>query len=394
MTPTHPCTVCGRLETVHFMGMPQMPVHCNVLWPTPAGARQAPRGDIQLHFCPTCGHVFNADFDPALMAYDQAYENSLHFSDRFQQYATALASDLVARYGLQGKDIVEIGSGQGDFLQLLCELGQNRGVGFDPSYDPGAVRASGGQADPGRVRFVPDFYGAKYAGQPADFIVCRHVLEHIEDPAGFLRLVRGAVGPREATIVFFEVPNVLFTLRQQGIWDIIYEHCSYFSPHSLAYAFAQAGFEVLRVTETFGGQFLTIEARPVPAGNPLPTPNTSDLAADVAQFGRLYHDKVQTWQQHLDEMAQSGRRVIIWGAGSKGVSFLNTLPTQDVVAYAVDINPRKEGMHVAGSGQQIVPPTFLPGYRPDNVIIMNANYIDEIGQQLAALGLSAAILVA
>ncbi|MCA9990344.1 MAG: hypothetical protein KDE29_05015, partial [Anaerolineales bacterium] len=115
--------------------------HCNVLWPTPAGARQAPRGDIQLHFCPTCGHVFNADFDPALMAYDQAYENSLHFSDRFQQYATALASDLVARYGLQGKDIVEIGSGQGDFLQLLCELGQNRGVGFDPSYDPGAVRA-------------------------------------------------------------------------------------------------------------------------------------------------------------------------------------------------------------------------------------------------------------
>ncbi len=68
MTPTHPCTVCGRLETVHFMGMPQMPVHCNVLWPTPAGARQAPRGDIQLHFCPTCGHVFNADFDPALMA--------------------------------------------------------------------------------------------------------------------------------------------------------------------------------------------------------------------------------------------------------------------------------------------------------------------------------------
>lgn len=93
-------------------------------------------------------------------------------------------------------------------------------------------------------------------------------------------------------------------------------------------------------------------------------------------------------------MAQSGRRVIIWGAGSKGVSFLNTLPTQDVVAYAVDINPRKEGMHVAGSGQQIVPPTFLPGYRPDNVIIMNANYIDEIGQQLAALGLSAAILVA
>jgi hypothetical protein len=41
---------------------------------------------------------------------------------------------LIERYDLYGKDIIEIGCGQGEFLTLLCELGGNRGVGFDPAY--------------------------------------------------------------------------------------------------------------------------------------------------------------------------------------------------------------------------------------------------------------------
>ncbi|MBK8988824.1 MAG: methyltransferase domain-containing protein [Chloroflexi bacterium] len=371
--------------------MDQLPVHCNVLWPSREGALSAPRGDIHLTYLPDCGHIYNSAFDPELMTYTEAYENSLHFSPRFQEYATNLAERLIATYDLRGKDIVEIGSGQGDFLQMLCQMGGNRGVGFDPSY-----AAEEGVGDTA-VSFVQAYYSEEFADYPADFICCRHVLEHIHEPVPFLKAVHRAINGRMDTVVFFEVPNALWTVRQLGIWDIIYEHCSYYSPVSLTHLFTQAGFAVLAVNETFGGQFLTIEARLAAAAAVSPPASTADLAdlsADVARFADNYRQKVAHWQGVLQDLAGNGRRVVVWGSGSKGVMFMNTFDQAGLIRYAVDINPRKQGMFVAGSGQEIISPEFLRVYQPDVVIIMNRNYEDEIAGQLAQLGLVTDILVA
>ena len=383
------CTVCGVSGIINLLKVDDVPVHCNLLWPTRNEALRAPRGDIVLGFCQNCGHIFNIAFDPALMEYTQDYENSLHFSPRFQQYATGLAARLVEQYDLHDKDIVEIGSGQGDFLNLLCEMGHNRGVGFDPSY------VDEGMEDQGRATFVRDFYSETYADYPADFICSRHVLEHIYQPAGFLTMLRQAVGHRQHTVLFFEVPNVLYTVRRLGIWDLIYEHCSYFGPSSLNTVFSLVGFQVLETNETFGGQFLTTEARPTNGASPTPDGAMVErLAQDVAVFADNYRAKVAGWQQRLEQLKRRGQRAVVWGAGSKGVTFMNILKSREIIEYAVDINPRKKGMCIAGTGQEIVTPEFLQAYQPEVVVIMNANYEDEIRQQLQALGVTAEILLA
>ncbi|MCZ2114249.1 MAG: class I SAM-dependent methyltransferase, partial [Anaerolineae bacterium] len=331
--------------------MNRLPVHCNVLWPTREAAIEAPRGDIHLAYLAECGHTYNLAFDPSLMEYTQEYENSLHFSSRFQEYATALANGLVSKYGLHGKDIVEIGAGKGDFLIMLCQMGGNRGWGYDPSYVP-----EEGYTAP-NVTFVEDFYGEKYTHQRADLIVCRHVLEHIEDPDAFIAQVRRAVGDQQS-VVFFEVPNALWTLRHGGIWDIIYEHCSYFSPLSLAYLFRKHGFRVLAVNEVFGGQFLTIEAVPddsAPAA-PETTTELDMLTADARAFAENYRAKRDEWQVRLRALAAAGKHGIVWGAGSKGVTFLNVMGTGEEIVAVVDINPRKQGKYVPGTGQPIISP--------------------------------------
>jgi hypothetical protein len=64
-----------------------VPVFCNVLWPTRASALSAETGDIELSLCSDCGHVFNSAFDAAKLEYNEAYENSLHFSQHFSSYA-------------------------------------------------------------------------------------------------------------------------------------------------------------------------------------------------------------------------------------------------------------------------------------------------------------------
>jgi hypothetical protein len=399
--------VCPDSEIIPLISMERVPVHCNVLWPTREAALNAPRGDIRLVYLPACGHTYNLSFDPTLMEYTQEYENSLHFSPRFQAYATALAEGLVEKYDLRSKDIVEIGAGKGDFLIMLCAMAGNRGWGYDPSYVP-----EEGYTAP-NVTFVQDFYTEKYLDQPADLIVCRHVLEHIPDPDAFIGQVRRAVGGQRST-VFFEVPNALWTLRHGGIWDIIYEHCSYFSPASLAYLFQKHGFRVLDVNEVFGGQFLTIEAttddgrRTTEDGSHIMVDSLAvvrgpssavnkDLAAleaDAHAFAANYRAKRDEWRAQLNDLAAAGKRGVVWGAGSKGVTFLNAMGAREGIAAVVDINPRKQGKFAAGTGQRIVAPADLAALRPDFVIIMNANYREEIGGMLTEVGVEAEILVA
>ena len=73
---------------------------------------------------------------------------------------------------------------------------------------------------------------------------------------------------------------------------------------------------------------------------------------------------------------------------------MNALKTQDIIEYAVDINTRKKGMYIAGTGQEIVPPESLRQYKPNTIIVMNANYQEEIQEQIAELDLSADIILA
>jgi FlaA1/EpsC-like NDP-sugar epimerase len=113
------------------------------------------------------------------------------------------------------------------------------------------------------------------------------------------------------------------------------------------------------------------------------------LASDITDFAANFKNKVETWRSELEQIKGKGQRAVVWGAGSKGVNFLNVLNIQDPIEYVVDINPRKQGMYIAGTGQQIVPPEFLRNYQPDVVIVMNSIYKSEIQQLTTSLGVTA-----
>ena len=87
-----------------------------------------------------------------------------------------------------------------------------------------------------------------------------------------------------------------------------------------------------------------------------------------------------------------GRRTVLWGSGSKAVSFLTTFRIRDGIDYVVDINPYRQGAFMPGTGQEIVAPDFLMKYRPEIVIIMNSVYREEIGRDLTRMGLSPEVL--
>ncbi len=388
MPANYTCPSCRSTAVSVFYEVERAPVHSVLLLPTQEEAITYPTGTVRLGFCATCGFIYNTAFDAALQhEYAARYEETQGYSPTFNAFATRLARRLIDRYDLHGKQIIEVGCGKGEFLTLLCQMGDNRGIGIDPSY----VSDRSLSAPDERVRFLTECYSEQHAHYACDFLCCKMTLEHIDQTAAFVGTVAAATRNHPDTIIFFQVPNARYVFEEVAFWDIYYEHCSYFSAGSLARLFRSQGFDVLDLLTDYDDQYLMIEARPAAGRNKTFPQLEDDLAVMielVRNFPAAFQQKASYWKEVVQRIRQQDQRAVLWGSGSKGVAFLTTLHISDDIVYTVDINPHKQGTYMAGTGQQIVGPEFLQEYRPDVVIIMNPVYTEEIQRSLEQMGLS------
>lgn len=384
------CPSCGCDQVRVFYEALSAPVNSVLLLSSREQALTFPTGDIRLGFCEVCGFIYNTSFDRLLVEYSSRCEETQGFSPFFREWHEGLARRLIERYSLRAKNIVEIGCGKGEFLALLCDLGNNRGIGFDPAYIPERTAPESAS----RVHFISDFYSEKNSGLHADFLCCKMTLEHISDTADFIRMVRGSVQDSPDTCVFFQVPDVLRVLEEEAFWDIYYEHCSYFSAGSLARLFRRSGFDVLDVGREYNDQYVTIEARTGngPGSLLAAEDDLENLKTFVQTFATRVPRRIAEWRKRLEGFRQKGLKTVVWGAGSKGVTFLSTLDVPGAVEYVVDINPHMSAHYMARTGLEIVQPFVLRDYRPDVVVVMNPVYRQEIIAELATLGLKPEVI--
>ncbi|MBE2220087.1 MAG: methyltransferase domain-containing protein [Anaerolineae bacterium] len=385
------CPGCGVPGMKAFYTVGNVPTNSVLLLTDQDEALAFLRGNMTLAVCPTCGFIANIDFDSNLTHYDARYEATQGYSPTFNAFHKRLAQDLIDRFDLHDKTVIEIGCDKGDFLTMLCEMGPNTGVGFDPAYVPGRHPSPAAA----RLTFIPDFYSQKYAEFDADFFVCKMTLEHISETAVFMQTIREAIGNRLDTTLFFQIPNASYILNDQAFWDVYYEHCSYFTKGSLTHLFQSAGFAVMSVWTDYDDQYLMISARPAAQTSSL-LPLPEDLAETMAAVEKFAADipyKIGNWQDKIETLLADGKKVTLWGGGSKAVAFLTTLGFGvNKIPYVIDINPNKTGTFLAGCGQVVVAPDYLPGDPPDVVIIMNPVYRQEIRHSLQKSGLDPMIM--
>lgn len=397
------CPACDAATSTLFHTQSDVPVNSCLLLDNQEEALDFPTGEIHLRVCHRCGFVFNAALEPALIEYSSRYEETQSFSPRFRTFTRNLAARWVDRYDLVGRRVLEIGCGKGDFLVELCRNGVGDATGIDPAVAPHRLDDPVGTT----IRWIPDRYDERYARLDADAIVCRHTLEHIPDVADFLATIRRSIGDRHETVVLFEVPDVLRVLREVAFWDVYYEHCSYFSPGSLARLFRRSGFEILALWLGFDDQYIVVEAAPAGpgggSGRPHPLEEHPDTVTGAAQaFRDGYERKLDESRNEIATASRSNGGIAIWGAGSKGVAYLTGLSRTGSsgngrsasrwIDQAVDINPFKQGRYLAGSGLPVVEPAALQRTEPELVIAMNPVYVEEIGRELREMGLDTRLI--
>lgn len=382
------CPACAAPADEPFVTLTGLPVHGTAVFDSADGARRVAVGDQELCLCRACGVVFNRAFDPALLDYTGAHEESQHNSPRFAAYAAELAADWTDRYRLTGTDVVEIGCGAGDFAAEMLRAGVGRVTGIDPHFGADRVPA----ALTGRLTALPAEFDARQVEPGTAAVVCRHTLEHVPALAAFgVEIVTG-MGKAGVPAFLAEVPDLGRILDEGAFWDLQYEHCSYFTPDTLAGYLRGVGFAAVASRLTYGGQYVVAEATgpgAVPDGSAAVPPETlTRLDAQCRAFADSVQQSIGQWAGWMADRSAAGDPVAVWGGGAKGLTFLAMLGERAAPVHAVvDINPGLQGRFLAGAGLPIVAPSGLAGSPPRSVVLMNPIYRGEVRAELDRLGL-------
>lgn len=325
------------------------PVFQNRMYDSTSDAIACPKGDIHIVEDQTTGLVYNASFSPELMVYDGNYQNEQAISPLFRKHLDKVAALVGLSMGDKG--LVEVGCGKGFFLELL--LGKGFDVtGFDPAYEGNNPRVRRQYFGPGVI-------------EQANGLILRHVLEHIQNPIGFLEQLKDANNGRGR--IYIEVPCFDWICEKRAWYDIFYEHANYFRLVDFNRMFSA----VIDSGKVFGGQYLYVIAELSSLRIPVFRKN------DQVNFPSDFANSI------LEQSRTEEKRTAIWGGASKGVIYaLLKQRSGYPVSIVIDINPAKQGKYLPGTGLIVKSP--MQGMKDlekgAKIFVMNLNYIEEIRQ--------------
>jgi len=233
---------------------------------------------IRYMLCGRCSLVFQSPrpTQPALdRLYQHEYRKRSHSQeldprkDRWVQERRArnLAA-VVRRYHLQLRRHLDVGSSMGILLAAFSREFGSEGFGVEPGVSDRAEATAAGQQVVASMELLP-----RQAAGTFDLVTLSHVLEHLPDPVGTLRLIRQEWLAAEG-LVLIETPD----LYSHPSFEL--GHLVAFSDQTLRGALSAAGFEVVELHRhgkpysRLLPLFLLAVARasPTPAGAPLRRP--------------------------------------------------------------------------------------------------------------------------
>lgn len=351
---------------------------------------------LKVAVCQHCWLVQTEDYTSADALFDAEYAYFSSFSSTWLAHAERYVSEMVERFGLTADSrVVEIAANDGYLLQYVAKRGIPC-LGVEPTRSTAqAAREKG-------LEIRELFFGRDTASQlvadgwSADLMAANNVLAHVPDINDFLGGFATLLKP--TGVATFEFPQLLTLMAGQQFDTLYHEHYSYLSLTAVQTLCARNGLEVFDVSQlpTHGGSLRVFvqrldgqrrEVQPavqqqlqaeLAAG--VKTPEYYATLAPAAE--RIKHELLR----FLLQAKADGKRVVGYGAAAKGNTLLNYAGVKpDLLAWVADANPHKQGKYLPGSRIPIVSPERIDIEKPDYVLVLPWNLLDEITQAFAGI---------
>jgi SAM-dependent methyltransferase len=342
-----------------------------------------------------CDECFLVQVDqvvlPEVLFTDYAYFSS--YSDSWVAHARRFAEVAAGRFGIdEHSQVVEVASNDGYLLRHFADKGIAV-LGIEPAENVAEVARAAG------IRTEATFFGTSAAGDlrargiTADLLVANNVIAHVPDLNDFVAGLAMALAPDG--VLSIEFPHLLRLITGAQFDTIYHEHFCYFSLRSLECVLVAHGLRTFDVEElpTHGGSlrvFACLDTAAHAADRRVAALRGKEEAAGMgrietyAGFGQKVDEARRSLRAFLDGCRDGGHTVVAYAATAKGNTLLNTtgVGVEDV-AYVVDRNPHKQGRYLPGSHLPVRAPGDLKDTRPDFVLLLAWNLLDEVAEQLA-----------
>lgn len=234
------------------------------------------------------------------------------------------------------------------------------------------------------------------ADRPADLVVDVHALAHEPEISQALALRTDRLAPDGLLVLEFHhlLPLVLgsqFDTVRHGHW-------SYLSLTALQRLAARQGLKVLSAIDVpvFGGSLrVTLAHSSIDRAPDVTVQDVLDREAaagltDAARLAGLQDTTLaasRALHAYLESLRAAGRVVLGYGAPSKAGVLLGVSEIgPDLLPFTVDAAAAKHGRRIPACGVPIRPVEDLRAARPDVVLVLTWDIVDEVMDQLEATG--------
>ncbi len=328
----------------------------------------------------------NILYDSQHVKYDKSYQNNQSLSAAFLKHLDVVSA-IIMRHSKCHSTVIEVGCGKGDFLNQLENKGYTSLIGFDATYE-------------GNKPNIQPRYLDNSDKIDAEFIVARHMLDYIAAPQQYLSFLN-KINKNKNAKIYIEVPCFNYIKDNNSFFDITYERINYFTLKTLIALFDG---NLLESGTLFNDQYIYIVAELSKLSQLLlleyEKPDHWNIETFVHLFPQLL-GSIISYKEIINNSSDNDikKRIFIWGASTKGCLFLyhykRVTGSIENFPFLIDINPEKIGKFAPGTKVPICSPSefFSIATENDVVIIPNANYEQEIRQQLIQAGLKDILLL-
>jgi 2-polyprenyl-3-methyl-5-hydroxy-6-metoxy-1,4-benzoquinol methylase len=333
---------------------------------------------LSLVRCGNCRHLYNEAFDPPLaeaMYRDQPLTNVPVDASMFDRLHELL--DWLPRGALDQKNVLEIGGGAGALARLLARRARHVTL-FEPSSS-----LHKGMLPEDNISLINGFWPVDGGGLTVDLVLCRQVLEHLEDPLATMSGIAG--GLAEGGYAYLEVPSLEFIEAYGAFTDVHIQHVQYFTKSTFIAAARSVGLVAEAVLDIKDGHDFGVLFRRGVAAPLLPNP-TRAPALGPALLERIEAAKTA--------VAMLPPLLVLYGATPHAQMFLNGLDDVPPIMAVIDDNAQnharalysRAGLHPVSAPNSATLPA-------DGCVLITAYLHDmAIGQKLRAGGFKGRIV--
>lgn len=313
---------------------------------------------LEVKQCKFCGLVQLTN--PPVKYYKEVIR-AVGFSKKILKFRENQFKNFVKKYSLRNKKIIEIGSGDGEYLSIMKKYcRESYGLEFSENNIKILKKKKLNY-----IKGYPDNINTKFHKNKFDGFFCMSFLEHSPNVNLFLKTIYNNLNKNSYGII--EVPNLDMIIKKKLYTEFILDHLNYFTKKTIKQLLNQNGFDVIKCKEIWDNYIISIVVK------------KRQILKDINMNKIIYNfrDKYKKFKD-LNKL----KNIAVWGAGHQSLTTLSISNIDKKINYIIDSAIFKQNKYAPGINIKIISPKDIKKKNIDGIIIMAGGYSKEIKKYL------------